>query len=139
MKFTRNASANWKGNIKEGKGTLSTQSKALDNTAYAFKTRFEQDPGTNPEELIGAAHAGCFTMKLTALLTEKGYITENIDTTAAVTFEDGKIISSALTVRAKVGGITAEQFEVLAGDAKETCPVSMLLNTNITLEAHLDT
>lgn len=139
MKFTRNAAANWKGNLNEGKGTVSTQSKTLNNTSYSFKTRFGEDSGTNPEELIGAAHASCFTMKLAALLTEKGYISENLDTSAAITFEDGRITSSNLVVHAKIGAITEEHFNTIAKDAKETCPISMLLNTTINLETHLDT
>lgn len=137
MKFIRRASANWKGTGKEGLGTVSTQSKVLDATKYGFKARFEDGPGTNPEELIGAAHASCFTMKLSFVLNEMGFTADNIDTGAAVVFEDGKITTINLKTSATVPGITEEQFQEAAKEAKNNCPISLLFNAEITLEAAL--
>ena len=137
MKFTRKGSANWKGTGKEGAGTVSTQSKVLDQTKYGFKARFEDGPGTNPEELIGAAHASCFSMKLSFILNELGFTAENIDTTSAVTFEDGKITTVHLTLNATVPGITEDQFQKAAEDAKDNCPISILLNAEKSIEAKL--
>ena len=133
MKFTRRANANWKGTGMEGKGTISTQSTTLDNAQLSFKTRFEQGVGTNPEELIAAAHSGCFTMQLSFLLSEAGFVPEDLDTTAKVTFEDGTITLIALELTGKVPGISAEEFQQTAQKAKEICPISKLLNTEITL------
>jgi lipoyl-dependent peroxiredoxin len=137
MKFSRKGSAGWKGTGKEGVGTVSTQTKVLDKVKYGYKSRFEDGPGTNPEELIGAAHASCFTMKLSFVLNEAGFTADNIDTVATVTFEDGKITSSHLDLSAKVPGITEEEFQKAASNAKENCPVSLLLNAEITLAATL--
>lgn len=137
MKFTRRASANWKGTGMEGKGTISTQSTALDNTQFSFKTRFDEGVGTNPEELIGAAHSGCFTMQLSFLLTDAGFPAENLDTVAKVTFEDGTITESQLELTATVPGISEELFQETANKAKEICPISKLLNTTVTLKATL--
>lgn len=137
MKFTRKANANWKGTGMEGKGTISTQSSTLDNAQLSFKTRFEQGVGTNPEELVAAAHSGCFTMQLSFLLSEKGYKPGNLDTEAQVTFEDGSITNIALILKGEVEGITEEEFKETAQKAKEICPISKLLNTNITLDASL--
>jgi osmotically inducible protein OsmC len=136
----RYATANWKGTGKEGKGSLSTQSKVLDNTQYAFGSRFEEGIGTNPEELIAAAHAGCFTMKLSFNLTKAGFTPENIDTHCEITLDadKGEISTSHLTVKAKVPGITKEKFEELVSDAKSNCPVSKLLKANITCQASLE-
>lgn len=137
MKFTRKANANWKGTGMEGKGTISTQSNTLDNAQLSFKTRFEQGVGTNPEELVAAAHSGCFTMQLSFLLSEKGYTPGNLDTEAQVTFEDGSITNIALILKGEVAGITETEFKEIAQKAKEICPISKLLNTNITLDASL--
>jgi osmotically inducible protein OsmC len=137
MKFTRRANANWKGTGMEGKGTISTQSTTLDNTQFSFKTRFDEGVGTNPEELIGAAHSGCFTMQLSFLLTDAGFPAENLDTVAKVTFEDGTITESQLELTATVPGISEELFQETANKAKEICPISKLLNTTITLKATL--
>ncbi|WP_343615953.1 OsmC family protein [Flavobacterium sp.] len=138
MKFTRRANANWKGTGMEGKGTISTQSTTLDNAQLSFKTRFEQGVGTNPEELIAAAHSGCFTMQLSFLLSEAGFIPEDLDTTAKVTFEDGTITLIQLELSGKVPGISEEDFQKTAQKAKEICPISKLLNTEITLTVTLN-
>jgi osmotically inducible protein OsmC len=133
----RTATAVWNGSGKEGKGTLSTQSGVLKEGQYSYKTRYEQGIGTNPEELIGAAHAGCFTLKLTFLLGEAGFTPDSIETNAAITLEGGAIMESHLSVKATVPGITPEQFQECAEDAKLNCPVSKALNMNITMDATL--
>lgn len=133
----RSATAVWNGSGKDGKGILSTQSGVLDKTQYSFGSRFESGIGTNPEELVAAAHAGCFTMKLSFVLNEAGFTADEIDTNCVITFENGAIVSSHLSLKAKVPGITKEQFDVAATDAKANCPISKLLNTNITMEAGL--
>ena len=138
MKFTRRANANWKGTGMEGKGLISTQSTTLDNAQLSFKTRFEQGVGTNPEELLGAAHAGCFTMQLSFLLSEAGFVPTNLDTVAKVTFEDGTITLIQLELTGKVPGISEEDFQAAAQKAKEICPISKLLNTEITLTLTLN-
>ena len=138
MKFTRRANANWKGTGMEGKGTISTQSTTLNEAQLSFKTRFEQGVGTNPEELIAAAHSGCFTMQLSFLLSEAGFVPENLDTVAKVTFEDGTITLIQLELTGKVPGISAEDFQQAAQKAKEICPISKLLNTEITLSVTLN-
>ncbi|MDT7830540.1 OsmC family protein [Pricia sp. S334] len=138
MNFTRNASANWEGSIKEGKGNITTGSGALDKAKYAFGTRFKDEKGTNPEELIGAAHAGCYTMQLSGLLGENDYTPNDLHTDAKVTFEDGEITKIALSVSGKVPNIKEDEFVELAEKAKKICPVSKLLDTNITLEAKLE-
>lgn len=137
MKFTRKAIANWKGTGMEGKGTISSQSTALENTQYSFKTRFEEGVGTNPEELLAAAHSGCFTMQLSFLLSELGYVPEDLNTEAKVTFEDGNITLIHLELNGKIAEISEEEFQQTAQKAKEICPVSKLLNTTITLSAQL--
>ena len=137
MKFTRKASANWKGTGKDGSGTVSTQSTVLDQSQYSYKTRFEDGVGTNPEELIGAAHAGCFTMQLSFLLSEKGYDPEDLTTEAKVTFEDGSITSVQLDLKGKVAGISESEFKEIADKAKEICPISKWLDTTIELTATL--
>ena len=137
MKFTRQASANWKGTGMEGIGTISTQSTTLDKAQLSFKTRFAEGVGTNPEELIGAAHAGCFSMQFSFLLNEAGFTADNIDTIAKVTFEDGTITTITLDLMATVPNITEEQFQTTALAAKEKCPISRLLNAEITLTAKL--
>ena len=138
----RTAMANWSGSLKEGRGHISTQSKVLSNAQYGFNTRFEEGPGTNPEELIGAAHAGCFSMALAARLTEMKLTITNIQTNAAVTLEQlGKeftITAVRLDLRATVAGIDAAEFERVANDVKEKCPVSKLLNAEISLFVELE-
>lgn len=133
----RKATAVWKGSGKEGSGHLSTQSSVLEKTQYSFNTRFAEGKGTNPEELIAAAHAGCFSMKLSFVLNEAGFTADEINTECLITFENGVITESALKVTAKVPKITAEKFQAAADDAKQNCPISKLLNTKITLEASL--
>ena len=133
----RTAVANWKGSGKEGKGTLSTQSTVLKQTQYSFNSRFAEGVGTNPEELVAAAHAGCFTMKLSFVLGEAGFTPEDLTTDCAITFENGVITESHLTVKAKIPGITKEKFDASAADAKANCPISQLLKANITMEASL--
>ena len=137
----RNGSAVWTGSLKEGKGSISTGSGVLKETPYGFGTRFEGAPGTNPEELIGAAHAGCFSMALSAKLGEAKLTPEKIATTATVSLEKGEkgfaITAVHLDVSAKIPGATAEQFQTIASDAKANCPVSKVLNASITLDATL--
>lgn len=137
MKFTRTAKANWKGTGMDGKGTISTQSTTLNNAQLSFKTRFEEGVGTNPEELIAAAHSGCFTMQLSFLLSDAGFAPEDLNTTAKVKFEDGTITLIELDLNGKVPGISSEEFQKTAQKAKEICPISKLLNTEITLSVTL--
>ncbi|TVZ14265.1 OsmC family protein [Maribacter sp. MAR_2009_72] len=137
MNFTRNAKAQWKGSGKEGKGTLSTESTVLDNTPYAFNTRFEDEKGTNPEELIGAAHAGCFSMQLSFLLGEEGFTPTTLDLAAKVAFKDGEIVKVTLDLVGDVPEIKEEQFKKIAHKAKEVCPVSKLLKAEVVLNASL--
>lgn len=133
----RKATAVWNGTIKEGSGHLSTQSTVLDNTPYSFNSRFADGVGTNPEELLAAAHAGCFTMKLSLDLTEAGFTPDTLETESSVTLDNGKITSSKLTLKAKVPGISQEQFQQIARGAEQTCPVSAAFNFDITLDAQL--
>ena len=137
----RKASALWKGTLKDGKGTISTESGVLSDTQYSFATRFADGKGTNPEELIAAAHAGCFTMALSLILGEAKLTAEHMETTAEVTLEkvaDGFAITAVhLTLKGKVPGANQAKFEELAGKAKAGCPVSKLLNAKITLDATL--
>jgi len=133
----RNATAVWNGTIKEGQGHITTQSTTLNNTQYSFNTRFAEGVGTNPEELMAAAHAGCFTMKLSLDLTNAGFNPESLETVATISLEDGVITSSNLVLKAKIAGITPEQFQVIAAGAKETCPVSKAYNLAISLDATL--
>jgi osmotically inducible protein OsmC len=139
MNFTRKASAEWKGGGKDGKGTISTGSGVLDKAQYSFGTRFENGKGTNPEELIGAAHAGCYTMQLSFLLGEAGYTPDNLNTEAQVTFKDGEIVKVALELVGTVPGISENEFSDISKKAKEVCPVSKLLDTEITLKSTLKT
>ena len=137
----KKASAVWQGDIKNGGGTISTETGVLNNAPYGFKSRFEDGPGTNPEELIGAAHAGCFSMAFSLMLGEAGFKADKIETQAAVSIEkqnDGfAITSSRLTMNAKIPGIDEPTFQKIAQQAKEGCPVSKLLNTDISLDATL--
>lgn len=121
----------------EGNGTISTQSTTLDNAQLSFRTRFAEGVGTNPEELIAAAHSGCYTMQLSFLLSEAGFVPANLDTEAVLTFEDGTITKIHLDLKADVPGLDAAQFEALAQKAKSICPVSKVLNAEITLSAAL--
>jgi osmotically inducible protein OsmC len=142
MAIKKTASAHWEGGIKDGQGTISTQSGALKEHPYGFKARFESGSGTNPEELIGAAHAGCFSMALSMQLGNAGMTAQSIDTKAEVTLEqqDGGFIISAvhLTLKAKIPGADREKFETAVDAAKKGCPVSKVLNAEITLEATLE-
>ena len=138
MKITRKANAIWKGSGKEGKGTLSTDSKVLQDQQYGFKSRFEDGKGTNPEELIGAAHAGCFSMKLAFNLQEAEITADEIHTEAKVILEEGAINDIHLICKVKAKGLDNDKFQELAKDAKENCPISALLKANIHLEATLN-
>jgi osmotically inducible protein OsmC len=141
MAIQRKGSAQWKGGLKDGKGTVSTASGVLKGTPYSFSSRFEGQQGTNPEELIGAAHAGCFSMALSAQLEGAGLKADSIDTTATVSLEKlegGFAITSVnLEVRAKIPGADQAKFDELTKKAKEGCPVSKLLNAKITMDAKL--
>ncbi len=138
----RSGSAVWKGGLKDGKGSISTESGVLSNTQYGFNTRFENGPGTNPEELIGAAHAGCFSMALSAQLGEAKLTAESIRTTATVTLEkiggNFSITAVHLDLVAKIPGASQQTFDTAANNAKAGCPVSKLLNAKITLDAKLE-
>lgn len=133
----RNAKAVWNGTIKEGQGHLTTQSTVLNQTQYSFNSRFADGIGTNPEELLAAAHAGCFTMKLSLDLTQAGFTPDSLETTAVITLDNGKITKSELTLTAKVPGIGDEQFKEIALNSEKTCPVSGAFNFEIVLHASL--
>jgi lipoyl-dependent peroxiredoxin len=133
----RTATAVWNGSGKEGNGKLSSQSTALDGFQYSYNSRFEEGVGTNPEELIGAAHAGCFSMKLSFVLGAAGFTPESIETSCTITLDNGAITNSHLVVKATVPGIDAQKFQECAEDAKANCPVSKALNMDITMEASL--
>ena len=137
MNSKTQATAVWNGTIKEGKGHLSSQSGILQQTPYSFASRFESGTGTNPEELMAAAHAGCFTMKLSADLTAAGYNPQELTTTSTITLDKGVITKSELTLIAKIDGITDEEFQKIAKSAEETCPVSNAYKLEITLQATL--
>ncbi len=138
MQIKRKSTAIWHGNGKEGNGTLSSQSGVLSETQYGAKSRFEEGIGTNPEELIAAAHAGCFSMKLAFVLQAAGFNDNQLQTTCEIVFEDGTVVASHLSLKANIAGIDAEQFATHAQNAKENCPISKLLNTNITLQYTLN-
>ena len=133
----KQATAVWNGTIKEGKGHLTSQSGALTETPYTFVSRFENGTDTNPEELIAAAHAGCFTMKLSVDLTAAGYHPDELTTTSTITLDKGVITKSDLVLTAKIPGIREEEFQKLAKTAEQTCPVSNALKLEITLDATL--
>jgi lipoyl-dependent peroxiredoxin len=133
----RKATANWLGGGKDGKGTLTTQSTTLNKTQYSFNSRFAEGVGTNPEELVAAAHAGCFAMKLSFVLGEAGFAPTELNVECTITLGDGAITESHLVLTAKVPGIPKDKFDASVADAKANCPISKLLNTNITLEAKL--
>jgi osmotically inducible protein OsmC len=138
----RTANAQWRGDLKSGKGHISTASSVLSNTPYSFQTRFEEGKGTNPEELLAAAHAGCFTMALSAQLASAGLTADSLETTCAITLEkqpDGfAITESHLDLKARVPGATQEQFDAAVNEAKAGCPVSKLYKANITLTSKLE-
>jgi lipoyl-dependent peroxiredoxin len=138
----RTASAQWKGGLKDGKGSVSTASGILSNTQYSFSTRFENGAGTNPEELIAAAHAGCFSMALSAELGKASITPQSIDTKCTLTFEKTDagfaVTESHLDVRARIPGGNKAAFDKATADAKAGCPISRLLNTNITMTAKLE-
>lgn len=140
--MNRKASAVWRGDLKSGRGTISTESTVLKDTQYSFGTRFENGPGTNPEELVGAAHAGCFSMALSAELGKAGFTPESIATTATVTLENHPQTSWTVTkihlqTTAKIPNITDEKFQQIASGAKSGCPISRLFKAEITLDAKL--
>jgi osmotically inducible protein OsmC len=139
----RKASAVWRGSLKEGKGTVSTESGVLKESPYSFGTRFENGPGTNPEELIAAAHAGCFSMAFSAELGKAGLTPQSIDTTATVTLEKSdagfSVTQSHLEVTARIPGADQAKVLEIANGAKAGCPISRLLKANITMEAKLET
>ncbi|HEX8331658.1 MAG TPA: OsmC family protein [Segetibacter sp.] len=135
--MTRNATAVWNGSGKEGTGNLSTQSTVLNKSQYSYKSRFEEGVGTNPEELMAAAHAGCFSMKLSFVLGAAGFTPDSIETSCDITLDNGAITTSHLKVRATVPGISADQFKECAEDAKANCPVSKAYNVETTLDASL--
>lgn len=134
----RSATAIWQGSGKEGKGVLSVQSGFLKNVPYTYASRFEQAAGTNPEELVAAAHAGCFAMKLSFVLGNAGFTPESLNVTCTVNLDQGAIIESHLELRAKIAGISAEKFAECANDAKANCPISKSLTAKITLDARLE-
>jgi osmotically inducible protein OsmC len=137
----RTASAQWTGDLTHGKGTMTTSSGVLKDSPYSFLTRFENSPGTNPEELVAAAHAGCFTMALSAALARAGFTAEKLSTNSTLTIEkvegNWTITTIPLDLRANVPGVPKEKFAEIAADAKATCPVSRVLKASITLDAIL--
>ena len=133
----RTAKAHWSGNLKEGKGELTTPSGILNNTNYSFKTRFEEGvTGTNPEELLAAAHAGCFTMAVSAILSQKGLTAISLNTEAGVSLEGLSITGVHLSITGSVSGISAEEFTAITKDAEKNCLISKVLNIPISSEAH---
>lgn len=134
----RKATAVWQGTGKDGKGNLTTPSNVLDKTQYSFGSRFESGVGTNPEELIAAAHAGCFAMKLSFNLQEAEYTAKELDVTANITFEEGTLTKSHLVLKAQVDGISQDKFDELVKDAEENCPISKVLNLEISVESTLN-
>lgn len=133
----RKSSAVWNGSLKEGNGFMNSSSKAFNNLPFSFNSRFAEGTGTNPEELIAAAHAGCFSMAFSGELTKAGFMPERIETTSAINFENATLTESHLTVVAKVPGISRETLEKYANDAKANCPVSRVLKLNITMDLTL--
>ena len=133
----RNATAVWNGTIKEGKGYLTTQSTILKQAQYSYTSRFVEGIGTNPEELMAAAHAGCFTMKMSADLTGAGYSPEMLETSCTITMDNGVITTSDLVLKAKIEGISDEEFQKIATGAKSNCPVSKAYNLEMSLQASL--
>mgnify|MGYP003365903071 FL=1 len=142
MTIKKSANSKWSGDIKTGKGSISTQSGALNNQPYGFNTRFEDKPGSNPEELVAAAHSACFSMALSLALGEAGFTADNIDTKAVVSLDevdDGFAVTHiALEVNAKIADIANEQFQALCDQTKKGCPISKLMNAEISLKAELN-
>lgn len=134
----RSSTAIWHSSGKEGSGKITSQSKLLNNAFYAWNTRYSEEKGTNPEELLAAAHAGCFTMKLSFLLSDAGYVPEMIETTSTVTLEENTITQSHLVVKAKVPGISEKNFLECAEKSKNECPVSKALKLKITMDANVE-
>src|SRR6478736_6743462 len=134
----RHAIAVWNGSGKEGKGTVSTHSGILNNAQYSYNSRFAEGTGTNPEELVAAAHAGCFAMKLSFVLGEAGFTPDSLETTSNINFENGVLTESHLVVKGKVPGITKEKFDECVKDAEKNCPISKALNMKISSEATLE-
>ena len=134
----RTATALWNGNGKEGKGHLTTQTNVLKATNYSFSSRFEDGEGTNPEELIAAAHAGCFAMKLTFNLQEAGYTANTLEAQGVVTLSEGKVTSSEIILNANVDGVEDDEFSNLVKDAEKNCPISVLLGTDISVKYTLN-
>lgn len=137
MAIRRNATSIWEGSGKEGTGHLTTQSSVLNQTQYSFNTRFADGIGTNPEELVAAAHAGCFNMKLSFVLDGAGFTPEKLETKCTISLDNGAVTESSLKLTATVPGISQEKFEECLADAKLNCPISKLLNCEIKLEAAL--
>ncbi|CAG4993949.1 Peroxiredoxin OsmC [Dyadobacter sp. CECT 9275] len=137
--INRKATAVWKGTGKEGTGVISTQSTVLENTQYSFNTRFADGKGTNPEELVAAAHAGCFAMKLSFELNAAGFTAEELNATATITLDPakGQVTKSHIDLKAQIPDITPEQFAAIADKSKKECPISQLLNAEISLNAEL--
>lgn len=133
----RTATAVWNGSGKEGNGHLTVQSGVFNKTQYSYVSRFEEGEGTNPEELIAAAHAGCFAMKLSFVLGAAGFTPDQLEATGTVTLENGSVTKSELVLKASIPGITPDKFQECAEDAKLNCPISKLLNADITLTAEL--
>jgi len=133
----RSATANWKGSGKDGKGTVTAESGIFSNTPISYHTRFEEVKGTSPEELVAAAHAGCYSMKLSFVLGAAGFTPDNIDTKCTITLDNGTITESHLEVTASVPGIDEPKFQECIEDARKNCPISKLYNTKITAEAEL--
>ena len=137
MKIVRKSSAHWAGSGKDGKGTLTSASTVLNNTQYSFNTRFEDGIGTNPEELVAAAHAGCFAMQLAFNIQGAGFTADSLEVSCAITLEDSGITSSKLTLNASVPGLDKAKFDELVDHAEHNCPISKLLNTAISVDATL--
>jgi lipoyl-dependent peroxiredoxin len=131
----RNATAVWNGSGKEGSGKLTTQSKAINETSYNYRKRFEDEPGTNPEELIAAAHAGCFSMKLSFVLGEAGFTPDSLQTRCDITFENGTVTKSHLVVEGKVPGIDEQKFQEAVKNAEQNCPISKLLQSGLQISS----
>jgi lipoyl-dependent peroxiredoxin len=133
--MVRNATAVWQGSGKTGKGNLTTPSNVLNNTPYSFRDRFEDGPGTNPEELIAAAHAGCFSMKLSFVLGEGGFTPDSLQTKCEITFENGVVTKSHLIVEASIPGINEEKFQEAVKNAEQNCPISKLLQSGLAISS----
>ncbi|PRY38298.1 osmotically inducible protein OsmC [Spirosoma oryzae] len=137
MKIARKASAHWAGSGKDGKGSLTTDSTVLNKTQYSFNTRFEDGVGTNPEELVAAAHAGCFAMQLAFNIQQAGFTADTLDVQCTITLQDGAITSSALKLDAAVPGLDKAKFDELVDHAEHNCPISKLFNAEISVESTL--